>query len=120
VDDALARQVLRQRTARRPLALEAFYLDLRRSGCRGSQPGLRLGFGSILFQIGELKLELFEDGAALGGLAVLLVARARSAAPAPSPRPPRSAPSPPRQGAPHPRRSASPSASQRRREENQR
>jgi hypothetical protein len=36
---------------------------------------LRLGFGSILFQIGELKLELFEDGAALGGLAVLLVAQ---------------------------------------------
>jgi hypothetical protein len=66
---------VQQRTARRPLALEAFYLDLRRSGCRGSQPGLRLGFGSIRFQIGELKLELFEDGAALGGLAVLLVAQ---------------------------------------------
>ena len=73
VDDALARQMLRQRTARRPLASEAFDLDLRRSGCRGSQPGLRLGFGSILFQIGELKLELFEDCAAFRRLAVLLV-----------------------------------------------
>ena len=75
MDHALARQMIRQRAARRPLALKAFYLDLRRCGCRSGQLGLRLGFASIFFQIGELKLELFEDCAALGGLAVLLVAQ---------------------------------------------
>jgi hypothetical protein len=59
--------MLRQWTARRPLVPEAFHLDLGRRGCR-SHLGLRLGFGGILFQVGELKLGLFEDRAALGGL----------------------------------------------------
>jgi hypothetical protein len=63
---------------------------------------LRLGFGGILFEIRELKLEMFDDGTALGGLAVLLVARLGDGdfiCSISSARPPRSAPSPPRQGA---------------------
>ena len=72
--EALARQVIRQRPARRPLALETFNLDLRGGGRSGRQLGLRLGFGRILFEIGKPKLKLLENGAALGGLAVLLMA----------------------------------------------
>ena len=72
--ETLARQVIGQRPARRPLALEPFNLDLRGCGRGRSQLGLRLGFGRILFEIGKPKLKLLENGAALGGLAVLLVA----------------------------------------------
>ena len=55
--------------------LESLDFDIfarRRSCCH-----LRLGFGfrSILFHVGERKLELFEDRAALGRLAVLLMAQ---------------------------------------------
>jgi hypothetical protein len=49
--------MIRQLRARWPLALEAFDLDLRGCGCRGSQLGLRFGLRCILLQIGQLKLE---------------------------------------------------------------
>ena len=68
MDDALARQMLGQWPPRRPAALESLDFDIfarRRSCCH-----LRLGFGfrSILFHVGERKLELLEDRAALRGL----------------------------------------------------
>jgi hypothetical protein len=62
VDDALARQMLGQRTARRPAPLEAAHHDLRP---RRRQLSRRLGLGGILLQLSERKLELLEDGASL-------------------------------------------------------
>src|SRR5215470_6873367 len=75
MNDALAWQMFWQCTARRSLALEAFDLDLC-AGRRGSSDlRLRLGLCGILFQLTEAKFELFENGTALGGLAVPLVAQ---------------------------------------------
>src|SRR5215471_17187540 len=73
--EALARKVIRQRTACRPLAFEACDLDLCAGRSSGSDLRLSLGLRCILFQLAEPKLKLFENGAALGGLAVLLVAQ---------------------------------------------
>ena len=64
IDHALARQVIRQRPARRLAPLERLHLYLR--GCRRSGRQLRLGFRlrGILRHVGKLKLELLEHGAA--------------------------------------------------------
>jgi hypothetical protein len=56
MDDALARQMLRQGSARRPLALEAFHRDFGLGRRRSGNLGLGLGLRGILFQISELKL----------------------------------------------------------------
>src|SRR5215204_3976766 len=65
IDDAFARQMLRERTARRLAPFEGLhrYLLARRHGCR--HPRRRLGLRGILFQIGELQLELIEQPASL-------------------------------------------------------
>ena len=114
----LAWQMLGQRTARRPLTVEALHCDLRP---HRRQLRYRGGFGGVRLQLGELKLELLEDRAALRRLAELLVTQlgdrvssaARSAARATSLRFP-----PP--SAPHVPRAASPAASEHPREANQR
>jgi hypothetical protein len=62
--DALARQMRRQRPPRWPFAVEAFHLDFRGR----SQLGMGVCVRRILFQVGELKLKLFEDGTAFRGL----------------------------------------------------
>src|SRR5712691_10324715 len=60
----------RQRTARRPPPFEARHCNLRALGCELCR---RLGFGRIRFELGQLELQLLKHGAALRGLAVLLV-----------------------------------------------
>jgi hypothetical protein len=65
--------MLRQRPPRRLASLEGPYLDLRvRGGCRRH---LRLGFRlrGVLFHVGERKLELLQQRAALRGWPELLV-----------------------------------------------
>ena len=69
IDDALARQMLGQRPARRLAPLERRHRDL--LGCRQLRRGL--GLRRILFQVGELKLKLIEQRATLRGLPELLV-----------------------------------------------
>ena len=72
IDDALARQMLGQRPARRLAPLERRHRDLlARRRCR--QPRRGLGLRGILFQVGELQLELLEQRAAFRGLAEPLV-----------------------------------------------
>ena len=62
IDDVLARQMLRQRAARRLLPLEAAHRRL--IGIRGSRDlRRRLGFGRGLFQVGKLQLELLDQRA---------------------------------------------------------
>ena len=64
--------MLGQRTARRPATLEALHFDLlRRCGRRHLRRGF--GFRGILLHLGERKLELLEDRAALRRLAEPLV-----------------------------------------------
>ena len=75
IDDALARQMLGQRPARRLAPLESLAPSI------FSRPPLRchlrrrLGLGRVLFEVGELQLELLEERAALRGLAEPLVAQ---------------------------------------------
>jgi len=68
IDDALARQMLGQRPARRLAPFECAHLNLLACcrGCRHLRHGLR--FRRILFQVGQLQLELFEQCAPLRGL----------------------------------------------------
>src|SRR2546430_957226 len=75
IDDAFARQMLRERTARRLAPFEGLhrYLVARRHGCR--HPRGRLGLRGILFQIGELQLELIEQPASLRGLSEPLMTK---------------------------------------------
>ena len=69
IDDALARQMRGQRTARRLAPLERWHRDL--LGCRQLRRGL--GLRRILFQVGKLQLKLIEQRATLRGLSELLV-----------------------------------------------
>ena len=69
IDHTLARQVLRQRPARRLASLERLHVDL--GGCRrsGRQPRLGFRLRGILLHVGERELQLLEHGAAFRGLA---------------------------------------------------
>ena len=69
IDDALARQMRGQRTARRLAPLERRHRD--RLGCRQLRRGL--GLRRILFQVGKLQLKLIEQRATLRGLSELFV-----------------------------------------------
>src|SRR5262249_61151300 len=72
----LAREIRRQRTARRPLALEGYNVDFGSSGGLGcSEFGLRLCLRRILFQVSELKFKLLQDRTAFRGLPKLRVAQ---------------------------------------------
>jgi hypothetical protein len=73
IDDTLARQMLGQRTARRPAPFEGRHHNLLARRRRSRHPRRRFGLRRILFQVGELKLELLEQRATLRGLAVPLV-----------------------------------------------
>ena len=64
IDDAFARQMRRQRTARRLAPLERRHRD---------RLGHRFGLCNVFFQVGELKLKLVEQRSTLGGLSELLV-----------------------------------------------
>jgi len=76
--EAFARQMRRQRTPRRPLALEGYDVDFGGSGGLGrSELGLRLRLRRIRFQVSEFKLKLLQDGATLRGLPELRVAQLR-------------------------------------------
>jgi hypothetical protein len=72
IDDALARQMFRQRPARRLAPLEASHFDLRLGSGHLRR---RLGLGGIFLQIRQRQLELFQDRAPLGGLAEPVVAQ---------------------------------------------
>ena len=110
IDDALARQMLGQRPARRLAPLERWHRRSCSARCR--HPCRRLGLRRILFQLGELQLELIEQRAALRGLPEPLVPQLgdrelqlldqQRAVAAPRPLPP---------CAPRARQAASPSAS---------
>ena len=69
IDDALARQMRRKRTACRPAPFERWNRD--RLGCRQLRRGL--GLPRILFQVGKLQFELIEQRAALRGWPKLFV-----------------------------------------------
>ena len=70
INDALARQMLGQRPARRLASLEAAHRNLRL--CRGQlRHGLRLR--GIFFQLGKPQLELLQERAPFRGLSELLV-----------------------------------------------
>jgi len=71
INNALPRQMLRQRSARRLAALKRRHRDL---VVRGN---LRRGLGlrGVLLEIGELQLELIQQCAALRGLSELLVSQ---------------------------------------------
>src|SRR5258708_39883701 len=69
IDNALPRQMLRQRPARRLAALERWHRNL--AACRHLLPGP--GFGGLRLEIGELQLELGQQCAALPGLSELLL-----------------------------------------------
>jgi hypothetical protein len=72
IDDALARQVLRQWAAGR---LASTSRARRRLHYRGGDLGCRLLFRHTLLELGELQLELLDQlGATLGGLAEPLAA----------------------------------------------
>jgi len=73
IDDALARQVLRQRTARRLAPFEGADLDLLARRRRGGELSRSLGLRCILLHIGKLQLELLKHGAAFRGLPEPLV-----------------------------------------------
>jgi hypothetical protein len=72
IDDPLARQMFGQRTACRPPTFERChsYLLARRHSCHLRR---RLGLRRIRFQIGQLQLELIEQGTTLRGLAEPIV-----------------------------------------------
>jgi hypothetical protein len=69
IDHALARQMLRERSARRLEPLERLHLDVcaRRRVGRDLRPGFRLR--CILFHVGKPQFELLEHGATFRGLA---------------------------------------------------
>jgi hypothetical protein len=76
--EALARQMRRQWPPCRPFALEGYDVDFGGSGGLGhSELDLRLRLRRICFEIGELKLKLLQDRAALCGLPELRVAQLR-------------------------------------------
>ena len=75
IDDALARQVLRQRAARRLLPLEAAHLNSVGARYLRHDLGRRFGFGRGLFQVGKLQFELLDQRAAFGRLSEPLVAQ---------------------------------------------
>src|SRR5947209_10852731 len=64
INDALARQMLGQRTARGLAPLERRHRD---------RLGHRFRLCNVFFQVGELKLKLVEQRSTLGGLSELLV-----------------------------------------------
>src|SRR5712675_643124 len=68
IDNALPRQMLRQRPARRLAALERWHRNL--AACRHLHRGL--GLCGVRLEIGELQLELVQQCAALRGLSELL------------------------------------------------
>ena len=68
IDDALARQMNRQRTARRLFAFEPAHLDRIDARRLRRDLGRCFGFGGGLFQVGKLQLELLDQRAALGRL----------------------------------------------------
>ena len=72
IDDALARQMLRQRPARRLAPLEAAHLDLGRCS---SHLRRRFRLRGIFFHLRQRQLELFQDRAPLRGLPKLIVAQ---------------------------------------------
>jgi hypothetical protein len=72
IDDALARQMLRQRPARRLAPLEAAHFNLGRCSCHLRR---RFRLSGIFFHLRERQLELLQDGAPLRRLAELVVAQ---------------------------------------------
>ena len=72
IDNPFARQMLGQGTACRPAPFERRHRD-HVAPCCGSHLRRCLGLRSIRFQIGELKLELIKQRAALRGLAEPIV-----------------------------------------------
>ena len=72
IDDALARQMLGQRAARRPAPLEAAHRDFRLCRCDLRR---RLGLRGVFLQLGKRQFELLEDRAALRGLPELLASQ---------------------------------------------
>ena len=73
IDDALARQMLGQRPARRLAPLEGLHLDLRLAAAAVAICAAASRLRCILLQLGKLQLELLEHGAAFRGLAEPLV-----------------------------------------------
>ena len=65
--------MLGQRTARRLAPFEGLHSNLLARCRRSRYPRRRFGLRRILFQVGELKLELLEQRATLRGLAEPLV-----------------------------------------------
>jgi hypothetical protein len=74
INDALARQMIGQRSARRPAPLEAAHRDLR---LRRGDLRRRFRLRGVLLELGKRLFELLEDRAALRGLPELFVAQLR-------------------------------------------
>ncbi len=75
IDDAIARQMIRQRTARRLLAFEPAHLDRIDVRRLRRDLGRCFSFGGSLFQAGKLQLELLDQRTPLGRLSKALVAQ---------------------------------------------